>query len=27
MDKLKLKKPQQCGIMTRELLANLKCSA
>lgn len=27
MGKLKLKKPQQCGIMTRGLLTNLKCSA
>jgi len=25
--KLKLKKPQQCGMMTRGLLTNLKCSA
>lgn len=25
--KLKLKKPQQCGIMTRGLLTNFKCSA
>ena len=27
MEKLKLKKPQQCGMMTSVLLANLKCSA
>jgi IS30 family transposase len=27
MKKFKLKKPQQCGMMTRELLANLECSA
>jgi len=27
MNKLKLKKPQQCGMMTRELLVNLECSA
>jgi len=27
IEKLKLKKPQQCGMMTRVLLANLKCSA
>ena len=27
MNKLKLKKPQQCGMMTRELLINLECSA
>ena len=27
IEKLKLKKPQQCGMMTRVLLANLQCSA
>ena len=27
MEKLKLKKPQQCGMMTSVLLDNLKCSA
>ncbi len=27
MKKLKLKKPQQCGMMMRELLVNLECSA
>jgi transposase, IS30 family len=27
MEKLKLKKPQRCGMMSRELLANFKCSA
>ena len=27
MEKLKLKKPQQCGMMTSRLLVNLKCSA
>lgn len=27
MEKLKLKKPQQCGMMTSRLLDNLKCSA
>ena len=27
MSKLKLKKPQRCGMMTRGLLTNLECSA
>ena len=27
VEKLKLKKPQQCGMISRELLVNLKCSA
>lgn len=27
MKKFKLKKPQQCGMMTRELLVNFECSA